>query len=172
METKVKKPTPQERKEATAELKSYHMPVFNSLKVSDPAFIPKMAHNVKGLNGLHMGFFKSELEEPRDIFTECVSMQMEPEDPQRTLYRIKHNPFFEEEYATSDPMPNGHVRYYIPLEEMEKVVIEEPEFDFLPDPNTDLPLDQMTMRDVAALLLKAPVSQKEWLNEIINSVNK
>ena len=181
METKIKKPTPQERKEAAAKLKQYQQKVFDELGITEPVYIPKMAHHVKDLEGIHMGFFKSELDHGEDIFTECISMQMEPEDPNRTMYKIKFNPFFEEEYATSEPMSNGHVRYYIPLNELEVVSnhgrlknsIKPIENDFnLPNADTDLPLDQMTMRDVAALLLKTPVSEKKWLNEIIKSVNK
>lgn len=179
METRIKKPTPQERKEAAAKLKQFQEKVFSDLGVSDPVYIPKMAHHVKDLEGIHMGFFKSELDHGEDVFTECISMQMESEDQNRTLYRIKYNPFFEEEYATSEPMSNGHVRYYIPLDELEivglngqlKDALKEDEFD-LPNANTDLPLDQMTMRDVAALLLKTPVSEKDWLNQIIKNVNK
>ena len=179
METKITKPTPHERKEAAAELKQYQQKVFDELDITDPAYIPKMAHHVKDLEGIHMGFFKSELDHGKDVFTECISMQMESEDPNRTLYRIKFNPFFEEEYATSEPMSNGHVRYYIPLDELEVVGIHgklkdtlKVENDFnLPNANVDLPLDQMTMRDVAALLLKTPVSEKKWLNEIINNSN-
>ena len=173
------KPTPKERKERTAQLRELHQPIFESLSNPEALYIPKMAHNVKGLEGLHMGFFKSELDHGKDVFTECISMQMESEDPNRTLYRIKFNPFFEEEYATSEPMSNGHVRYYIPLDELEVVGIHgklkdtlKVENDFnLPNANVDLPLDQMTMRDVAALLLKTPVSEKKWLNEIINNSN-
>ena len=179
METKITKPTPHERKEAAAELKQYQQKVFDGLDITDPAYIPKMAHHVKDLEGIYMGFFKSELDHGKDVFTECISMQMESEDPNRTLYRIKFNPFFEEEYATSEPMSNGHVRYYIPLDELEVVGIHgklkdtlKVENDFnLPNANVDLPLDQMTMRDVAALLLKTPVSEKKWLNEIINNSN-
>ena len=40
------------------------------------------------------------------------------------------------------------------------------------DANTDLKIDakinEMTIRDLAAILLKRPVSNKEWLNEIVN----
>jgi hypothetical protein len=33
----------------------------------------------------------------------------------------------------------------------------------------DAPLDQVTIRDLAAIMLKKPVSNKKWLNDIINS---
>ena len=44
-----------------------------------------------------------------------------------------------------------------------------PDFDEIMDPNIDAPLSQMTIRDLAAIMLKKPVSNKAWLNEIIKS---
>ena len=38
----------------------------------------------------------------------------------------------------------------------------------MPDPSTDPPLNEMTIRDLAAIMLKKPVSNKKWLNDIIN----
>ena len=40
------------------------------------------------------------------------------------------------------------------------------DFDLM-DPNTDAPFDQLTIRDLAAILLKKPVSSKDWLNKLI-----
>ena len=40
-------------------------------------------------------------------------------------------------------------------------------FEPLPDANLDLPISDLTIRDLAAILLKKPVSTKLWLNEII-----
>ena len=37
------------------------------------------------------------------------------------------------------------------------------------DPDEDAPFDQLTVRDIAAILLAKPVSKKKWLNKIINS---
>ena len=52
------------------------------------------------------------------------------------------------------------------MEIVEKLEIKE--FN-LTDPDEDMPMDQMTMRDLAALLLKKPVSKKKCLNEIIKN---
>jgi hypothetical protein len=35
------------------------------------------------------------------------------------------------------------------------------------DPEVDCPLNAMTVRDLAAILLRKPVSQKKWLNDIV-----
>jgi hypothetical protein len=37
----------------------------------------------------------------------------------------------------------------------------------LPDPEKDPLISELTIRDLAAILLQKPVSNKEWLNNII-----
>ena len=44
-----------------------------------------------------------------------------------------------------------------------------PDFDEIMDPNTDAPLSSLTIRDLAAIMLQKPVSQKKWLNDLIKS---
>ena len=169
MET-VKKPTPAERKQAVNNLRKYHENVFKSIGDPEGIYIPKMAHYVTDLEGLHMGFFESELKNGNDIYTEMISKQLEPEDPNRTLYKLKDNPYFKEEYVVSEPFSNGHVRYYVPVTELEIIKIdseETSEFNII-DPDQDARIEQITIRDLTAIMLKAPVSTKPWLNEIIN----
>ena len=169
MKTVKKKPTPQERKDITAELRKKHQPTFDALGIPEAPFIPKMAYVPKELDEVCMGFFENELLQG-DLYTEKVSMSMESEDASRTLYKVLHNPFYKDEYATSPPNEiTGNVRYYIPLSEMEKVQKPEVKEFNLIDPDEDMPMDQMTMRDLAALLLKKPVSKKKWLNDIIRN---
>ncbi len=119
----IKKITPKERKEATAELKRYHEDTFKKLGIEDPAFIPKMAYAPAELDGLHMGFFTSELDNGVDVYTEKVSRYMESEDPMRTLYKWKYNPHFKSEYY-SETISGGSIRHFIPLDEMEIVNVE------------------------------------------------
>jgi hypothetical protein len=77
-------------------------------------------------------------------------------------------------------MANGQVRYLIPVSELmkvsapvEKKVATSKQLDLntffseIIDPDQDVPLDQMTVRDLAAILLKKPVSNKKWLNDLI-----
>lgn len=179
------KPTPQERKEATLLLRQKHQKIFDALSIPEAVYIPKMAHHVKGLQGLHMGFFESELNHGEDVYTEMVSMQMESEDPTRTLYKYRYNPHFKDELEPSDEEPTASTRYYVPVEELEVVTmpVEEPakkrgrpkkeRIVTIPnDPRADQPMDQMTLRDHACLTLRVPESSKVWLNELIIKANK
>ena len=86
-----------------------------------------------------------------------------------------YNPFYKEEYETTVPNEKGDVRYLIPVSELVKIEmgIENVEttaledFADLMDPDLDAPLSSMTVRDIAAILLKKPVSNKKWLNDLI-----
>jgi hypothetical protein len=124
----------------------------------------------------HIGFFLSELKKGKDIYTEFTSIDLDPEDPTRTLYKWRFNPHYEEEYEKTEPAANGHFRYLVPVSELIKIEMEQavevsefPDFDEIMDPDLDAPLSQITMRDLAAIMLKKPVSNKKWLNDIINS---
>ena len=169
------------RKEKTEEMVKYHQKVFDALGVSSPLYIPKCAYRPYGKDELHMGFFKSELSRDQDIYTEYTSIALESEDPTRTLYKWKYNPFYDEEYETTEPNGQGHVRYLIPVSELIKVTAEPkkteptkteveglfPDFDGIMDADLDAPLSSLTVRDLAAILLQKPVSNKKWLNDLI-----
>jgi len=164
------------RKEKTEEMVKYHQKVFDSLGITSPLYIPKCAYRPYGKDDLYMGFFKSELSKGEDIYTEYVSITLDSEDPTRTLYKWSYNSFYDEEYETTDANANGHVRYLIPVSELTAIKTETkstdteglfPDFDDLMDSDLDAPLSSLTVRDLAAILLQKPVSNKKWLNDLI-----
>jgi len=115
-----KKMTPQERKARVEELLQEHKDYFNTNSIDNPAYIPKMAYRPSGKDGLHVSFFPSELENNTDIYTEFVSIDYESEDPKRTLYLLKYNPHWKEEYEliTSN---SGFQRHIVPCDELKPI---------------------------------------------------
>ena len=173
------KVTSTNRQEKTEELIKFHDWKFKLIDEDNPLFIPKCAYYPKGKSEIFIGFFASELKKGRDIYTEFTSIDLDPEDPDRNLYKWRYNPHFEEEYEKTDPGANGHFRYLVPVSELIKIEFdpeilnegtrsEFPDFDEIMDPNSDAPFSQLTVRDLAAILLKKPVSQKKWLNDLIS----
>lgn len=167
---------PEDKKERLRKLREFHQPTFDNNGVSDALFIPKMAYRPHGKTDLHIAFFASEVNKGEDVYVEFTSKDLIPEDTERRLYRWNFNPHFQEEYETTDPHPQtGHVRYLIPVDELVLIKLAKKDlinksagsFD-LPNPDQDLPMDQMTIRDLAAILLNKPVSTKQWLNDLIN----
>ena len=174
-----------ERREKLKVLREFQQPLLDAIGESESYYIPKMAYRPIGKSEIHISFFYSELKKGTDIFTEFASRDLIPEDAQRRLYKWKFNPYFEEEYDKTEVIEKADgkmvdQRYLVPVSEL--ILIKAPEkkepvvqatkqenmeFDLM-DPNSDAPLDQLTVRDIAALLLKKPVSNKEWLNKLIN----
>lgn len=109
--------TPDERKRRVAGLRQAHQNYFDSVGKSDALFIPKMAYRPPSKDSLYVSFFPSELKNECDIYTEFVSIDYQAEDPKRTLYLVRHNPFWKEEYEmiTSN---SGYERHLIPVNEL------------------------------------------------------
>jgi len=177
-----------DNRQKIADLRKKHQPVFDALGVSDAIFIPKLAYRPKAegnvqLEDMHLAFFPGELNKGKDIYTEFANFDYEPQDPERALYRWRFNPHWETEYPKTEKHPQSGYRYLIPVSELIKIEHDASkgatsfalddetqlakDFD-IPDPDTDLPLSQCTIRDLYAVLHNKPVSTKKWLNDIIN----
>jgi hypothetical protein len=109
--------TPTERKAKVAKLREEHEDYFQKEGKINALYIPKMAYRPSGKDELHVSFFPSELEKGRNIYTEFVSIDYDTEDPKRTLYFLKHNPHWKEEYelVTSN---SGFERHIVPVSEL------------------------------------------------------
>ena len=112
--------TPQERKAKVQELRKEHEDYFQTVGNINALYIPKMAYRPSGKDELHVSFFPSELQKSKDIFTEFVSIDYDSEDPKRTLYLLKHNAHWTEEYeiVTSS---SGFERHIIPVSELKVI---------------------------------------------------
>lgn len=164
-------PKPEDKRENLKKLKAYHQPTLDKLGLSDANFIPKLAYTPYGKTEMYNAFFHSEISKGHDLIIEFADKDNLPQFEDRALYRWKFNPHFEEEYEKTEPSSAGHVRYLVPIAELVKIELQdssetENEFD-LTNPDLDLPMNQMTMRDYAAIHMRKPVSRKSWLNELI-----
>ena len=169
--------TTEERKKRIQDLYEFQMEKFMQEGVSEPLFIPKMAYKPSTKDEKHITFFASELERaeyydvPKNVYTEFISSEYIPEDAKRTLYKWVFNPHWRTEYDVIEATESIQERYMIPVAELRIVQqaaaqkeIKLPALDLGP---TDEPFNMLTIRDLAAIMLKKPVSNKQWLNEII-----
>jgi len=154
-------------------LREKHQDSFEALGIPGALFFPKMAYRPRGKDELYVSFFATELRREADIYTEFVSREYEPEDANRTLWLWRYNPHWSEEYETTEPSDLGYVRYLIPVSELVKVKVPEKKaapvdpFVAFGKDLTDEPFTHMTIRDFAAIVTGKPVSNKEWLNKLI-----
>ena len=155
-------------KELVLELRQHHQSILDELGKSDAYFYPKMAYRPANKDELYISCFPSELYKGDDIYTEFVNREYIPEDSNRTLWVLKHNPFWKEEYE----LTIAGDKYLIPVSELTKVnlpkkVEEVDSFKSLSDFVDDSPINDMTIRHFATIMLGKPVSKKQWLNKLI-----
>ena len=112
--------TPEQRKIKVAKLKEEHEDYFQTEGKVNALYIPKMAYRPTGKDDLHVSFFPSELEKGKDIYTEFVSIDYESEDPKRTLYLVKYNPHWKDEYEMITSS-SGFQRHIIPVSELKVI---------------------------------------------------
>jgi hypothetical protein len=169
-------------------LKKHHAKTFKALGIENPHFCPKMAYVPTGKREKCVTFFTMEIEAEKDVYTEFVSREYKPEDPERRLWKWKYNPHFKDEYETTATEP---VRYIIPINELELINTEEvtnevgklrtkttsvkkevntiSEIESLikEDSITDIPISQLTVRDLISIIHLTPLSNKGSINELV-----
>lgn len=206
------------RKEKEREFYMQHMDTFKAIGLADPFFAIKTAFFKKGKFGRQCQFFEWELKKGEDIYIEFYDnvyddnskiIGMTPMSEDRQLFKLKFNPFYDEEYELIESYDSeGKIdkKYLIPVNEMmavlpsgqeisyslyekrkEEAKLEVPQLqkslsifpdfeeEFAPKVETeisneeiaDAPLSEITIRDLAAIMLMKPVSARPWLNDLI-----
>ena len=202
------------RKEKEREFYMQHMETFKTLGLTDPVFIIKTAFYKKGKFGKQCQFFEWELKKGEDIYIEFYdnvydsagkTINIIPGSDDRMLFKLKNNPFYNEEYDFTETESDGKIdrKYLVPLGELvavlstgqeisyalyekrkEEAELELPQLqtslsifpDFEQDygkketvtaTEEDAPLSEITIKDLAAIMLMKPVSNRLWLNDLI-----
>ena len=123
------------RKEKEKEFYMQHMDTFKAIGIADPFFTIKTAFFKKGKFGRQCQFFESELKKNEDIYIEFYdnmyndkgeSTSIIPMNEDRQLFKLKYNPFFQEEYDVIEGISSdgkSNKKYLVPVNEM-LVVLE------------------------------------------------
>jgi hypothetical protein len=118
------------RKEKEREFYMQHMDAFKAIGIADPFFTIKTAFFKKGKFGRQCQFFEWELKKGEDIYMEFYdnaydgngkTIDIIPMNEDRSLFKLKYNPYFQEEYdviegVDSEGKPDR--KYLIPVNEM------------------------------------------------------
>lgn len=182
-----------ERSVALTALKQRNENNFRNLGLLNPNFTIKFAYIPKHREDMVVSMFPSEMECTDDIYLELTDGNNLPLHEDAVLYKFKHNPFYNQgEYEVIPPDPSRNKNsetYLIPVSELEIVTplgiakkVDAPSKKVFSTANLDnldreafskekedAHYSEMTIRDLAAILLKTPVSNKKWLNHLINS---
>ncbi len=195
MSTQVR--TKLDRGVALSALKQRNEQNFKKLGLIDPAFNIKFAYVPKHREDMVVSMFPSEMNHVDGIYMELTNGENYPLFDQPVLYKLRHNPYYKDgeyELIPADPSRNKNSEtYLVPVSELELVagqptpgvvqmtVPKKPKVSIDTILNKKQPTEsfkeqedvhysEMTLRDLAALLLKKPVSNKQWLNNLINNL--
>jgi hypothetical protein len=118
------------RKEKEREFYIDHMETFKTMGLVEPFFTIKTAFFKKGKYGKQCQFFEWELKKQEDIYIEFYenvydssgkNTDIVPGINERQLFKLKHNPFFHEEYDVTETIDlDGKVdrKYLVNINEM------------------------------------------------------
>lgn len=122
------------RKEKERQFYMQHMDTFKAIAIADPFFTIKTAFFKKGKYGRQCQFFEWELKKEEDIYIEFYdnvyddngkSTDMIPMNQDRQLFKLKYNPYYNEEYdciEQYDSQGKPDKKFLIPLNEMSVVL--------------------------------------------------
>ena len=122
------------RKEKERTFYMDHMETFETLGLSDPFFTIKTAFFKKGKFGKQCQFFEWELKKTEDIYIEFYenvydsgggNTNIVPALEDRMLFKLKYNPFYNEEYDVTETVDgDGKVdrKYLVSIAEMVAVL--------------------------------------------------
>jgi len=160
--------SPEEKKIKVEAARQYHndLLVANGLVSTDFNFkYPFTSNNTK-----IVALFPNEFKKKNGFYMEFCDSNLNPTDPERTVYKIGPIENYEDVYEL---LPAG--TYAVPLEELDVVKKEvkqrvqdfKVDFDTLAEVKDDN-ITNMTITDFAAIMWMKPVSQKNWLNNLIS----
>lgn len=180
------------KKDKLTAIQNYHAELIEELGIHVKDFNMKKAFIDNNVKTVHI--FASEFLKEKGFFFELIDSNLDPADPNRTVYRLAPNPNYEEEYEL-----NAKNQYIVPIDELRivnkaSVAITKAAAVFASDEiigkqkisqefapkisnnerfavplEKDAPMSEMTIRDYMAIHTKTPVSLKPWLNDLIKS---
>lgn len=171
-------------------LREYHKQTLQEMNAPETSLDGKMAFTYNGRKVVTA--FGNQLNRESGYFFEITDNQNNPVDPKRTLYWIRPNANFDEEYeeqadknlSLNYDTPEKKM-YYYPLEEAvpvtkgqraaaaimkgKEVLLDQIDTTV---PNEDMDFSKLTILDLLAIVQCEPVSNKKFLNAKITAIQK
>lgn len=172
----------------TKEIRDYHSNLINDLGISLYDFSMKTQF-LDEHKRLVVGIFPSEFKKLKGFYFELIDSDLNPIDPNRTVYRVAPHYEFDNVYEL-----NHKGSYLVPLDQLrivnpQSVAISK--YSAVDTDNVFKPTQKaqeiiatipkassiieddfyssMTIRDYVAIQTGRPVSTKQWLNELVKN---
>lgn len=162
-------------KELSIEFKEFWENYFKLNNIVNPYFSAKLLYKDSDYEEMAIRLFKSELEQQNGIYVELFNFKGERNSP-RVLYLLPYNKNWEKE---SDDYQlriskDGTVKTYA-VKFKNLVNLSEINFEFsannanfeVPDEFEDEHQSKMTIRDLYCIINQVPLSNKNFLNDLI-----
>ena len=180
-------------KEITTEYLPFWQNLFNHMGISSPRFGSKLCYMGKEFGEERVEcvrFWASELSSNQDFYIEMFDWDQEHYDRKnRKLYRLVNNANWKLntlKYVEVETSVEGRNTYAVRLSDLELVnstpvtsayadvitIVEESEDDLFAgmySEKEDSHFSAMTMRDYYCVKQNVPMSNKEWLNDLIKT---
>ena len=195
MSSNFKASTEPEKKKHITQITTEYLPfwqnLFNHMGISSPKFGSKLCYMGKEFGDERVEcvrFWASELSGNQDFYIEMFDWDQEHYDRKnRKLYRLVNNPNWKlntKKYVEVETSVEGRNTYAVRVSDLELVnsttvtsayadvitIEEESEDDLFPgmySEKEDSHFSAMTMRDYYCVKQNVPMSNKEWLNDLI-----
>lgn len=171
-------------------LRDYHKQTLLDMNAPETSLDGKMAFMYNGRKVVTV--FGNQMNRDQGYYFEITDNLNNPIDPKRTLYWIRPNPNFEDEYEEQVEKNIGlgynvpeKKMYYYPLEEAlpvtkgsiaaaaimkgKEVLLDQIDTTV---PNEDMDFSKLTILDILAIVQCEPVSNKKFLNTKIQAIQK
>lgn len=155
------------RESTQKEAIEYQSKKFPNLELKKGTFYAKPVYEVRGVKCVSM--YDREL--TSNYYMELVQQQYAgPYSPERTLYKWNGNKDVLPQYKSQT-----EDRYHLPISEL--VPVKPDNFsdeleDIMALIDSDGNMRELTIKDHCAIIWKKPVSEKEWLNNLIKQTFK
>lgn len=169
----------------TQTFKKFWEPLFDKIGISNPYFVSKFCYKPQNEIYYVIRLFKSELSKKDTIYIELQDADGNFfENDYRILYKLDYNPNWENEYSKVPNKDSYIIKKtqlqlvnktqknslfpIIDTEKLEKIEIEELKSKYSKENlKEEEPLERLTIRDLYCIIQNKPLSNKEWLNNLI-----
>lgn len=135
--------------------------LFEMEGVKRPFFRLKFA-----FNGKDIGLFENELSNKDGVYIELTDREFNRIGKPELWYLPYH-----EDYATryGGSQSTAGMRYNVPISELQNITLKwiTPELPVNGEAGTDIPLKEITAKDIAAIIWRIPISDKSMINNLI-----
>jgi len=178
------------------EIQEYNKYFIDDIGINKSDFNMKTPFTHKGK--VVVSLFVNEFEKPNGYYIELIDADLNPTDPDRTIYRLPYTEDYLKKYEKDEKKSSSKEKYLVPLSDFTKMnrqsatILKENYLNQFENKNVnmldsyvafekevnstkaisntiDAPVSDMTIRDYITIHTGKPVSLKKWINDLVKN---